>query len=144
MRRTSGKPSDAGLEAAGAPHSSQSGAPVRHDRAIRSLSDHTGLPQEAIRALLVREYARLERGAKVRSYLLVLAAANVRTAVHRRSIALTLRDGDAYSAGGALEPARVAGATATLGLANGTRRPAPTIPTEAQAQIESWEGEGGA
>lgn len=53
-------------------------------RAIRALSEATGLPRESIRVLLEREVARLERGAKVHSYLLILAAANVRTALSRR------------------------------------------------------------
>jgi hypothetical protein len=52
-------------------------------RAVRALSDATGLSRERIGVLLEHELARLEPGAKVRSYLLVLAAANVRSALSR-------------------------------------------------------------
>jgi hypothetical protein len=55
---------------------------ARHG-AIRALSDATGLSRERIGVLLERELARLETGARVRSYLLPLAAANVRTALSR-------------------------------------------------------------
>ncbi len=54
------------------------------DRAVRALSDAMGLPREKIRVLLEQELARLELEAKVQSYLLILAAANVRTALLRR------------------------------------------------------------
>lgn len=60
-----------------------SSARAKH-RAVRALSDATGLPRERIRDLLERELARLELGAKVRTYLPVLAVANVRTALLRR------------------------------------------------------------
>lgn len=46
---------------------------------IRSLSDRTGVPAGAIRILFSKELARLELGAKVRSYLPALTAANVRS-----------------------------------------------------------------
>jgi hypothetical protein len=48
------------------------------ERAIRSLSGRTGVPPAAIRILFSKEFARLELGAKVRSYLPALTAANVR------------------------------------------------------------------
>ena len=48
------------------------------ERAICSLSGRTGVPQGAIRILFSKEFARLELGAKVRSYLPALTAANVR------------------------------------------------------------------
>ena len=48
------------------------------ERAIRSLSGRTGVPPGAIRILFSKEFARLAVGAKVRSYLPALTAANVR------------------------------------------------------------------
>ena len=56
---------------------------ARH-RAVRALSDATGLPRERISVLLERELARLELDAKVQAYLPLLAAANVRTALLRQ------------------------------------------------------------
>ena len=52
--------------------------PVGDERVIRSLSGRTGVPPGAIRILFSNEFARLELGAKVRSYLPALTAANVR------------------------------------------------------------------
>ncbi len=51
---------------------------VRHERAMSSLCDRTGAPLAQVRSLFVQEFARLELGAKVRSYLGVLAASHVR------------------------------------------------------------------
>jgi hypothetical protein len=48
------------------------------ERAIRSLSGRTGVSPAAIRALFSQESARLGLGARVRSYLPALTAANVR------------------------------------------------------------------
>jgi hypothetical protein len=48
------------------------------ERAIRSLSGRTGVSPGAIRTLFSQELARLELGAKVRSYLPALTASNVR------------------------------------------------------------------
>jgi Protein of unknown function (DUF3562) len=60
-------PIDSGKEAA------------RHERAIRSLLDRTGASVAEVRNLFAQEFSRLELGAKVRSYLAVLTASNVRT-----------------------------------------------------------------
>jgi hypothetical protein len=50
----------------------------RHERAITSLSAHTGASLTQVRALFVNEFARLALRATVRSYLAVLTASNVR------------------------------------------------------------------
>ena len=52
--------------------------PFGDERVIRSLSDRTGIPPTDIRILFSQEFARLQLGAKVRSYLPALTAANVR------------------------------------------------------------------
>jgi hypothetical protein len=57
---------------------------VRHERAIRSLGNCTGAPLSEIRSLFAKEFSRLELGAKVRSYLSVLTASNVRTMLRRK------------------------------------------------------------
>lgn len=57
---------------------------VRHERAIRSLRDRTGAPAAEVRSLFAKEFSRLELGAKVRSYLAVLTASNVRTMLRRK------------------------------------------------------------
>jgi hypothetical protein len=54
-----------------------------HERAVRSLCDRTGAPVAHVRELFVRELARLELHATVRSYLPVLTAANVRAMLPR-------------------------------------------------------------
>jgi Protein of unknown function (DUF3562) len=54
------------------------GEPFGDERVIRSLSGRTGVPPGAIRILFSKEFARLELGARVRSYLPALTAANVR------------------------------------------------------------------
>lgn len=51
---------------------------VRHERAMSSLCDRTGAPPGEVRSLFAQEFSRLELGAKVRSYLAVLTASNVR------------------------------------------------------------------
>ena len=48
------------------------------EKLIRSLSGRTGVPPGTIRILFSQEFARLALGAKVRSYLPALTAANVR------------------------------------------------------------------
>jgi hypothetical protein len=48
------------------------------EQVIRSLSGRTGMAPADIRALFSQEFARLELGAKVRSFLPALTAANVR------------------------------------------------------------------
>ena len=61
---------------------------VRHERAIRSLRDRTGAPVAEVRSLFAQEFSRLEVGAKVRSYLALLTASNVRTML-RKEIPIT-------------------------------------------------------
>ena len=51
---------------------------VSHERAMSSLCDRTGAPIAQVRRLFAQEFSRLERGAKVRSYLAVLTASKVR------------------------------------------------------------------
>jgi len=57
---------------------------VRRERAITSLCDRTGAPLTEIRSLFAQEFSRLELGAKVRSYLSVLTASNVRATLRRK------------------------------------------------------------
>jgi hypothetical protein len=57
---------------------------VRHDRAISLLCDRTGAPLAVVRSLFAHELSRLELGAKVRSYLAVLTASNVRAMLPRK------------------------------------------------------------
>ena len=58
---------------------------VRHERAMSSLSDRTGAPLAEVRNLFAQEFTRLELGAKVRSYLTILTAANVRAMLSRKN-----------------------------------------------------------
>ena len=58
---------------------------VRHERAITSLWDRTGAPLTVVRSLFAQELSRLELGAKVRSYLAVLTASNVRAMLPRKA-----------------------------------------------------------
>jgi hypothetical protein len=58
---------------------------VRHERAISSLRNHTGAPLTEVRRLFAQEFSRLELGAKVRSYLSVLTASNVRAMLRRKA-----------------------------------------------------------
>ena len=48
------------------------------ERVIHSLSGRTGVSPADVRTLFSQEYARLQLGAKVRSYLPALTASNVR------------------------------------------------------------------
>jgi hypothetical protein len=75
----------------------------RQERAIASLSDSEGAPLAEVRALFARELLRLELNAKVRRYLPVLAACNVRATLRRRPTAPLLSPpmSQADSAGGA-------------------------------------------
>jgi hypothetical protein len=57
---------------------------VRHERAIHSLLDRTGAPVAEVRSLFAQEFSRLEVGAKIRSYLAVLTASNVRAMLRRK------------------------------------------------------------
>jgi hypothetical protein len=58
---------------------------ARHERAVSSLSDRTGAPLAEVRSLFAQEFSRLELGAKVRSYLTVLTASNVRVLLRRKA-----------------------------------------------------------
>lgn len=57
---------------------------LRHERAINSLRRRTGAPLTEVRSLFAQEFSRLELGAKVRSYLAVLTASNVRAMLRRK------------------------------------------------------------
>ena len=57
---------------------------LRHERAINSLRERTGAPLAEVRSLFAQEFSRLEPGAKVRSYLAVLTASNVRAMLRRK------------------------------------------------------------
>jgi len=48
-----------------------------HERMIGSLCARTGAPEAEVRALFSSEFARLALGATIRSYLTLLAGANV-------------------------------------------------------------------
>jgi predicted ThiF/HesA family dinucleotide-utilizing enzyme len=57
---------------------------VRRESAISSLHNRTGTPLAEVRSLFAQEFSRLELRAKVRSYLSVLTASNVRTMLRRK------------------------------------------------------------
>jgi hypothetical protein len=63
--------------------SHEDGDAARSERAIRALTDASGASPEEVRDLFTVEFSRLERVAKIRSYLHVLATANVRTMLSR-------------------------------------------------------------
>lgn len=63
--------------------SQEDGDAARSERAIRALTDASGASPEEVRILFTVELSRLERIAKIRSYLHVLATANVRTMLSR-------------------------------------------------------------
>ncbi len=54
---------------------------ARHERAISAIAEAGNASLEKIRGLYAEEFARLEKGAKVRTYLHALAVANVRAQV---------------------------------------------------------------
>lgn len=54
------------------------GDAARSERAIRTLTDASGAPPEEVRDLFAIEFKRLERIAKIRTYLHVITTANVR------------------------------------------------------------------
>jgi Protein of unknown function (DUF3562) len=58
---------------------------ARHERAMNSLCDRTGASPAEVRRLFSQEFSRLELGAKVRSYLAVLTASNVRAMLRRKA-----------------------------------------------------------
>jgi len=59
--------------------------PEPNERAIRSLSDQSGIPLVEVRTLFRHEARRLGMGAKVGSYLAVLTTSNVRGMLRRRA-----------------------------------------------------------
>ncbi len=59
------------------------GDAARSERAIRALTDATRASPERVRDLFTVEFSRLERVAKVRTYLHVLATVKVRTMLSR-------------------------------------------------------------
>lgn len=61
------------------------GDAARSERAIQSLIDASDTSPEEVRDLFKVEFSRLERVAKVRTYLHVLATAKVRAFLHRRA-----------------------------------------------------------
>ena len=64
---------------------------ARSERAIRALTDASGTPLEEVRDLFAVEFNRLERVAKIRTYLHVLATANVRTMLLRMALEQSIR-----------------------------------------------------
>jgi hypothetical protein len=54
------------------------------ERAAKAVSAGTGAPLEDVRDLFAREFARLEIGATVRSYLLALTVSSVRAILGKR------------------------------------------------------------
>jgi hypothetical protein len=57
---------------------------VRHERAVAALAHRTGVPLAEVRALFAEEFARLGRGAKVRSYLITRTVSNVRAGLRAK------------------------------------------------------------
>jgi hypothetical protein len=57
----------------------EDGDAARSERAIRALTDASGAAPETVHDLFAVEFSRLERVAKIRTYLHVLATAKVRT-----------------------------------------------------------------
>jgi hypothetical protein len=57
---------------------------VRHERAMISLCDRTGVPLAEVPSLFAQEFSRLELGAKVLRYLAVLTASKVRAMLRRK------------------------------------------------------------
>jgi hypothetical protein len=62
---------------------------ARNERVIGSVRDRTGAPLAVVRSLFAQEFSRLELGAKVRSYLAVLTASNVRAILRRKRRMIT-------------------------------------------------------
>jgi Protein of unknown function (DUF3562) len=59
---------------------------ARHERAMSSLCDRTGAPHAEVRRMFTQEFSRLELGARVRLYLAVLTASNVRAMLRRKAV----------------------------------------------------------
>jgi len=82
------------------------GDAARSERAIRSLTEASGASPEEVRDLFTVEFRRLERVAKIRKYLHVLTAANVRAMLSRRQVRNGHARGSSPAARGAALPAR--------------------------------------
>lgn len=63
--------------------SQDDGDAARSERAIRTLTDASGASLEKVRDLFTAEFSRLERFAKIRTHLHVLATVKVRTMLSR-------------------------------------------------------------
>jgi len=61
----------------------EDGDAARSERAIRALTDASGASLEEVHDLFTVEFSRLERVAKIRTYLHVLVTARVRTMLFR-------------------------------------------------------------
>jgi Protein of unknown function (DUF3562) len=59
---------------------------ARHERAMSSVCDRTGAPPAEVRRMFTQEFSRLELGARVRLYLALLTASNVRAMLRRRPV----------------------------------------------------------
>jgi hypothetical protein len=59
---------------------------ARHERAMSSLCDRTDAPPAEVRRMFTQEFSRLELGARVRLYLAVLTASNVRAMLRRKPV----------------------------------------------------------
>jgi hypothetical protein len=57
---------------------------TQHERGIGALNARTGIPLAEVRALYAQEFARLARGATVRSYLALRTTSNVLAMLRRR------------------------------------------------------------
>ena len=55
-----------------------------HEQAIGALAQRTGVSLAEVRVLFTEEFARLARGATVRSYLVTRAASNVLAALREK------------------------------------------------------------
>jgi hypothetical protein len=69
--------------------SGKSGGAAGDEHTIRLLTQSTGASVDEVQALFARELKRLEVGARVRSYLTVLAVASVRVLLRRKGAALS-------------------------------------------------------
>ena len=65
-------------------HSEDYKEAVRQERAISALTQRTGAPLAEVRALFAAEFARLERSATVRKYLVTCAASTVLAALREK------------------------------------------------------------
>lgn len=121
---------------------------VAHDRPLALLCACTGATREEVRALFAQELARLEAGATVRSYLPVLAAANVRALLrcksHSRN-AVGHEDMTMHHLTAPIAPIakRLSAWLRRLWKRPKANRAADADRSQRQAALESWEDEGG-